>query len=195
MNLLKIVLFAQLFVLTACGGNKIVTTTDDSADYASAIQLPPLKKDIGQEATASANLEYESNDLTEADTNINQRSISSSIVDVSNNLKRVEINAQMNDAWPYFLNTIRQSGVTIHGRNNNANRIEVGCGDIDDGANDEAKRSGGWSIFNRSAVIYEYCVMQLSESGGATLVSVLNRRGEEVAGSKAITLLNKIVSQ
>lgn len=44
MNGFKVGLVGMILTLTACGGNPKVVTTDDSADYKSARELPPLKK-------------------------------------------------------------------------------------------------------------------------------------------------------
>ena len=54
-SLRLLVLFLLFGLLTACGGRKAVVTQDDSADYRSAVSLPPLKKSqVLQNQTASA---------------------------------------------------------------------------------------------------------------------------------------------
>jgi len=45
------VAIVSLSILTACGGGKVITTVDNSADYKSAVSLPPLKKPSKEVAT------------------------------------------------------------------------------------------------------------------------------------------------
>lgn len=202
MKFLIPITFSLLLALTACGGNKVITTTDDSADYKTAKQLPPLNKSPQLENNSpeldSKSSQLVNNSSESATTSIqvsersNNQSITTSIVDVSD-YKRLLIDAPTDEAWPYFLTQLRTSTVTIHSRNNEATRVEVGCGSIDDGAKKIEK--DGWLILDRENLVYEYCVMQLTESRGVTSVSVRNRLDEEVSASEAITLLSKVVSQ
>ncbi|MBX2848734.1 MAG: hypothetical protein KTR16_10460 [Acidiferrobacterales bacterium] len=190
MKLHQITIFGLLWIISACN-NKVVVTSDDSADYQSAVELPPLKKNVVSDQQSVA-IEIQSQAQNQNDPpQVSISGITSSIIDASGFRKRARIDAQIDQAWPYLLEQLKLSAVTIHTRNQTAARVEVGCGNINDGAVDAEE--GGWSIFNRATIIYEYCVMQLSEAGGATTVYVLNRRGEEVSGEEAMTLLSKIV--
>ncbi len=194
MKFLITISFSLLLALTACGGNKIVTTTDDSADYQLAIQLPPLSKNASTDSTSNTGQALDSSSAGISDTDVKaDQLMTASIIEGGGDTMRVRIDAEINTAWPYFLNKLRTSGVTIHRRNNEGHRVEVGCSTMDDGA--DRDNQSGWSIFNRENTISEYCSMELSTSRNATLVSVHDRQGKEVRGDDATTLLNKIVSQ
>ena len=191
MKLIKITIFSMLVVLAACGGKKIITTTDDSADYHSAVALPPLKKNIPPSNTAASSATSINTGQQGEPLQANLSGIGASILDVSNTIKRARIDAPIDNAWVYLLDRLKSSAVTIHSRNWSAARIEVGCGTINDGVSEDTE--SGWSFFNREKILYEYCVLQLDERSDTTTVSVVNRRGEEVSGVEAMTLLGKIV--
>jgi len=178
-NLLVALILATLM---ACSGNKVVVTTDDSADYQSARQLPPLKKDVNDAVVTSA---YPGSIVGQSG------AVTMSIEQVSDDVTRLNINAGIEDAWNSLLNDVRNSEVTLQGRNQAANQIEVGCGAIDDGA--EESNEEGWSLFDNE-LIHEYCILQLNENRNQTRVQLLNRRGQEVPSSDAMTIFNKIIN-
>lgn len=198
-----------LALLTACGGNKVVLTTDDSADYRSAKQLPPLKKVISPPAPAAPAIQSTASAPAPAPAASTPQPsnrpatvaatssppvnvITTSIIDVSNDRKRMKIDAGLDVAWRYLLDDLRSSTVTVHTRNKTAARIEIGCGEFDDTVT--ATESGGWKIFSRDEYEFEYCVMELSEDRGATLVTMLDRRGDEVKSAQSMAIFNKILN-
>lgn len=188
MKIIQFTVISLFAVLTACGGDKVINTSDDSADYQSARHLPPLKKTLS--STSSSVTGTDSSVFSEGSL-VSDDNIQFSIVDANKQRKRLKIDTEYDSAWLNLLARLRNSAITIHSRNKEAARIEVGCGEIDDGVNSE--RSDGWLLSRRENVIYDYCVLQLSESNNTTLVAVQNRRGEEVSASDAMTLLQQIV--
>lgn len=214
-----VICFAVL--LAACGGDKVVVTTDDSADYRTAKQLPPLKKQVAvppavvrteprpaepkpAEPTPAQSRTEKSNTAESkpkpsqptpakpAKQTPAQRVFTVGVVDVSNDIKRLKIDAVIDPAWGHLLEKLRSSGVTVHSRNKTAGRIEIGCGQIDDGS--AMTERSGWKIFNKDDLIYEYCALELSEDKGSTFLSVQNRLGIEVSGNDALTVFNKILA-
>lgn len=176
-----ILLMAMVLTLTACSGNKVVVTTDDSADYQSAIELPPLKKDVENPVSTES---AEQNSVTNTDITI-------SILQISDSTVRMNIDAEIDQAWDYLLNEIPKSEITLQGRNRAANLVEIGCGYADDRVIET--NEGGWSIFNND-IIHEYCVLQLDERRGQTEVLMLDRRGNEVSSADAMPIFTKLVN-
>ena len=184
--LYKVIFIGAFLLLNGCSGNKVVVTTDDSADYQSARQLPPLNKGgvIGRESQSAP--------LVDAQTaSAPKQALNMSIVNISNN-SRLKIDTNIDNVWDSLLAELKHAAITVHSRNTGSSRIEIGCGDVDEGA--EVVKRGGWSLFTDDGLIYEYCVLQLANSNGNTLVSMLNRRGEEVSASEARSVFEKILN-
>lgn len=185
--MIRILLIVSLSFLAACSGNKVVVTTDGSADYKTAGQLPPLKKTVNNPSTdAVAQVSPQTEQLTSE----SDQAITASITQVSGQNVRMSIDAGIDSAWSFLLDSLRGSAVTLQSRNRSANQIEIGCGSVDDGSGDVEQ--GRW-IFNNE-LIYEYCVLQLDEGGNSTEVSMLDRRGEEVSGADATTVFSKLLN-
>lgn len=108
---------------------------------------------------------------------------------------KLEIQSDFEGAWSFLTGRLVESELTVFSRNKAAGRISIGCGDISDSEKVEVSRAGGWSIFNRrKAQASEYCALQTEESKGRTLVSVLNRSGQEVGAEYGRNILNKIIN-
>lgn len=108
---------------------------------------------------------------------------------------KLEIQSDFEGAWLFLTGRLVESELTVFSRNKAAGRISIGCGDISDSEKVEVSRAGGWSIFNRrKAQASEYCALQTEESKGRTLVSVLNRSGQEVGAEYGRNILNKIIN-
>ena len=183
--LCQVTLIGALLFLNACSGNKVVVTTDDSADYQSARQLPPLNKKtiVEQDVLTEPAVSAQAATI--------KQNLHMSIVDLPSKT-RLQIDADINSAWNPLLVELKFAAITVHSRNTVAARIEIGCGDVDEGR--EVVERGRWSIFNDDGFIYEYCVLQLTGSNGGTVVSMHNRRGEEVSASAARSVFEKILN-
>ncbi len=113
----------------------------------------------------------------------------------SDDSTKLEIPADFDSAWAFLTKSLVESELTVFSRNKEAGRISIGCGEIAENGEVEVKRAGGWSIFNRrKAQASEYCSLQAEERKGQTVVSVLNRSGQEVGADYGRNVLNKILN-
>ena len=186
---IKATLTICLLSLTACSGNRVVTTTDDSADYKSAVQLPPLIKtassvpDVVDISTPPEIAEDNTGSIDE---------ITASIEEVSANRVRMNIDATGDQAWDFVLDSLRDSEVTLQGRNKTANFFEIGCGDV---VSDLDANQTGWRVFGADNEVTEYCLLKLTSNRGATQVTAFDRAGSEFSSSDATEIFNKIFNK
>ena len=116
------------------------------------------------------------------------------IVTLAGKTSRMEIAAELEDAWQYLSKRLINSNLTIHNRNRDAARIAIGCGNLASAT--VVKTSGGWSIFNRKQETeLEYCALQLEKKKGNTQVKVLNRNAVEVDPAAAEKIFQQILAK
>ncbi len=214
---MTVLVLITLISLSACQNNRVIETTDDSAEYRSAKALPPLKKPRAQVAnnpvsppaqtrpannppvkpTVQAPAQTKRVEAPVAATQPTQQidplsTVSSSLRDAGE-YSRLMINADFDLAWQYLTNQLTKSEVTVFSRNKAAGRIAIGCGDIGNSTVVDVKREGGWSIFNRRKTeASEYCSLQMVGKRGESSVSVLDRAGREVVSELGQAVLSRI---
>lgn len=206
--------------LSACQSNRVIETSDDSAEYRSAKALPPLKKPIAQVANKPASAPVQNRPVNnppvrptvkapaqtkrvQAPTAVVAQPVQkndplstvSGSVQQTGEYSRLMINADFDLAWQYFTNQLTKSEVTVFSRNKAAGRIAIGCGEIGNNTVVDVKREGGWSIFNRRKTeASEYCSLQMVGKRGESSVSVLDRAGREVVSELGQAVLSGIVA-
>lgn len=206
--------------LSACGGKKNISTEDNSADYKSAQALPPLKKPSRAVAPQSTNTEVVgtevkksaarsiSKELTTEGNAVNDGAVENSATPVPKSETavveanvvagksgevRLEVAADLDRTWDYLSANLQKSDITIFSRNRAAGRFSIGCANI--AAAPTVSTSGRWSFFNRNKQQnLEYCALQAVEKRGSTIVSVLNRAGEEVSGEYSNNVFSRILN-
>lgn len=201
--LMLLVIFVALS-LSACGGAKKIATKDDSADYKSAQALPPLKKpsravaaaavETNVEAGAEPSIESaEPEEATTQDLAAANTTISASVVNGNSGQARLEVAADFDRAWDYLSSNLQKSDLTVFSRNKEAGSFSIGCANI--AAAPTVTKSSRWSFFNRGKQQnFEYCALQLVEKRGTTIVSFLNRAGEEVSGEYSNEVFSRILN-
>jgi uncharacterized lipoprotein len=189
--------------LSACKGGKKLVTTDESADYKSAISLPPLKKPsrvVVTQNKTSARPASDSGDAVEengasasAPVSKAAETPSATVVDAGSGLAQLEVAADFGSAWDYLNVSLQQSDLTVFSRNKEAGRFSIGCASIETAPT--VVKSGRWSFFNRNKQQnLEYCALQVVENRGITVVSVLNQAGEEVSGEYSKKLFSRMLN-
>lgn len=194
--------------LSACRGGKKIVTTDESADYKSAISLPPLKKPsrvVVSENNTSVRPASDSDTVVEesdvqASAPVSNASetpfdkISATVVDAGSGLAQLEVAADFSRAWDYLNVSLKQSDLTVFSRNKEAGRFSIGCASIETAPT--VVKSGRWSFFNRNKQqSLEYCALQVVEKRGITVVSVLNQAGKEVSGEYSKKLFSRLLNK
>jgi len=193
--------------LSACRGGKKIVTTDDSAEYKSAISLPPLKKpsrvvvshsDTNVQPASDSGDVVEKNDALAPEPASNvagtpMKQITATVVNAGSGLAQLEVAADFGRAWDYLNASLQQSGLTVFSRNKEAGRFSIGCASI--ATAPTVVKSGRWSFFNRNKQqSLEYCALQVVEKRGITVVSVLNQAGKEVSGEYSKKLYSRILN-
>lgn len=120
--------------------------------------------------------------------------LSARVVDANQGKSRLEISTDFDGAWQYLSNSLKKSDVTVFSRNKTAGRIAIGCAGV---AEDKVvtSKKGGWSFFKRNTdQEFEYCSLKVTGSRNATLISVLDRSGAEVAGENSASLFSRILN-
>lgn len=200
------------FVLASCGGNKVVATVDDSADYKSARELPPLKKPVRQVASEQASSQQAT--VTEQDENQNltdepapaaipsvtsppaDRPIAASVVAVQGR-SRLMIEASADEAWSFLMRSIAKSDITVFSRNQAIGRIEIGCSDIESKADSgtEPVKKNGWVLFDRAKETkQDYCALDTVSDKQGMQVRVMNRSGLEASSASAEKIFERILN-
>lgn len=119
---------------------------------------------------------------------------SANIVDDGSGQARLKIDAGFEQAWVYLSDNLKKSDLTVFSRNKAAGRFSIGCANI--AAAPTVTKNGRWSFFNRDRQPrLEYCALQAVERRGATLVSVLNRSGEEVTAEYSRDVFTRLLSE
>ena len=218
----RLVLVTALLAVAACGSSaKKVVTKDDSADYQSAVSLPPLKKPtrVVRESTdpyPAGNQESNSGVVVEqiavagapntqgqvqsvssasqvSSTNTVKQVISVQIISPSKRISRLQIDADFDRAWGYLADRMQQSGVTVFSRNQAAGRISIGCAEVENAL--PVTGRGGWSFLRKKKPEkLEYCALQAIGKNKRTVVSVLDRAGQEVSSEHAAQVFKRILN-
>ncbi len=119
---------------------------------------------------------------------------SANIVDDGSGQARLKIDSGFDQAWAYLSDNLKKSDITVFSRNKAAGRFSIGCASI--AAAPTVTKKGRWSFFNRDRQPrLEYCALQAVERRGATLVSVLNRSGEEVTAEYSRDVFTRLLSE
>lgn len=119
---------------------------------------------------------------------------SANIVDDGSGQARLKIDAGFEQAWVYLSDNLKKSDLTVFSRNKAAGRFSIGCANI--AAAPTVTKKGRWSFFNRDRQPrLEYCALEAVERRGATLVSVLNRSGEEVTSEFSRDVFTRLLSE
>jgi len=119
---------------------------------------------------------------------------SANIIDDGSGQARLKIDAGFEQAWAYLSDNLKTSDLTVFSRNKAAGRFSIGCANI--AAAPTVTKKGRWSFFNRDRQPrLEYCALQAVERRGATLVSVLNRSGEEVTAEYSRDVFTRLLSE
>ena len=189
--------------LTACGGSKDVVTYDNSADYKSAVSLPPLKKTSQNAASATpVNTPAPQAPTVVAATQTNSVGasnaepdtvISAQVVEKGADRVRLLIDAPADAAWDYVNRNLRASDITVHQRNRDANNFEISCPIIEDNAAEVEKR-GRWTFFKRKPEAREHCVLELDSGRSNTTFRVLDRTGVEMDAASARSLFARLLN-
>jgi len=193
------IVMVMALVLASCGSRGKISTKDNSADYKAARQLPPLKKPsrvlaspaparvsevaVQESVPATDIVVAESVDIVSS-----SGEITAEITNLRNNIARLKIASEFDGAWDYLSARLARSSVTIFSRNKSAGRFAIGCSAFDS-VQDQKSSGGGWTIFKRNRPANnEYCALSLSSARGNTIVSAIDRDGDEVgkAGAEAV---------
>jgi len=200
-----------VLLLSACGGKK-VSTKDNSVDYKSAQALPPLKKssrvvvtppvtptpEVSEASLPSVVQAEPINEPQKPVASANEANkqtpqFNANVVSAKSGQARLEVEADFDQAWDYLSSSLQKSDLTVFSRNKAAGRFSIGCSTF--AAAPTVVKSGRWSIFNRNKQkILEHCALQVLERRGTTVVSVLNRAGEEVSGEYSNDVFSRILN-
>ena len=203
-------------VMTGCGGAK--TPIDKSADYKSARSLPPLQKPQRQSSVvidkpkpsvpdvqtrtiespkpSSVIANEQDNQTLSVDSELATSSIGivGQVVETGSEAVRLQVDADFELAWNFLSEQLQGSKITVFSRNKDAGRIAIGCGDADRQAS--VSRSGGWSIFRRDKKqISDYCALQLDERRRGTIVTLLDRHGDEIESDYSASVFSQLSNQ
>jgi len=114
------------------------------------------------------------------------------VISPKTDVSRLQIEADFADAWEYLSRSLQSSDVTVFSRNKAAGRFAIGCSGIEN--EPTVTKKGGWSFLNKKQKPRDYCALQAASTRGATLVTVLNRENEEVAGDSANRIFARILN-
>ena len=161
-----------------------VTTVDKSVEYQSAQSIPSLVKEPTPEAIAASQSIVES---------VTPENVTASIVANKKGVKRLLVEAKLDDAWNYLDYALEKADVTVYNRNKEAGIFSVGCGDVIEPFDPPKK---GWSLFKRKKRIREteYCVLKAEGARRKTNVSLLNRKGDPMDENYATELYQRILN-
>ena len=122
------------------------------------------------------------------------RGISTEITTLKNNTARLKVASDFEDSWEYLAAKLARSTVTVFARNKAARRFSIGCAAFDAPESDDSGGSG-WAIFKRNRTVSdEYCALSVSESRGNTIVSALDRDGDEVGKNGATLVFKQLIN-
>ena len=120
--------------------------------------------------------------------------ISTEITTLKNNTARLKVASDFEDSWEYLAAKLARSTVTVFARNKAARRFSIGCAAFDAPESDDSG-GGGWAIFKRNRTVSdEYCALSVSESRGNTIVSALDRDGDEVGKNGATLVFKQLIN-
>ena len=120
-------------------------------------------------------------------------SITATVVEARPGVSRLHVDAKFDSAWSYLSRQLQSSSMTVFTRNKDAGRVDIGCGQLDEQS--QTSKSGGWSVFRRDRrKLSDYCALQIGERRGATIVTLLDRQGDEVVGEFSAKIFNQLNS-
>lgn len=209
MSLRSLTLLFSVALLSACGTQSKIVTTDDSADYHSARSIPPLKKvNVDRNTTQTAPVNQpETPAVATVATNTPQPEaivepaptaqplndqVAFRVVQLESGQVRMQLDANPNDAWAVIDKLLIPSDITVHSKNQVAGRFAIACEGIEEEA--PVVKKGGWSFFNRKTAAQEYCSIKLIDVKGGTFASVFNKRGAEVSGTEADGIFTRLLN-
>ncbi len=209
-SLSMVMVMSAVLALSACGGNKKISTKDNSTEYKSARALPPLKKPasdvvatntipapvvqapVAQVPVAQPPVIQPQVAQTPAVQAPAEVVVDASVVESNPGQARLQLAADFDQAWNFLTANLKNSDITVFSRNKAAGRFSIGCANI--AAAPTVVQSGRWSFFNRDKQeSQEYCALQAVERRGITSVSVLNRAGEEVSSEYSNAVFQRIL--
>ena len=126
------------------------------------------------------------------DASTEKYSINARVIEPNSNSARLQIEEGFTTAWEYLSDNLKQSDITVYNKNQAAQRVAIGCGDMEE--EPIVTKRGGWSFFNKKPQQTEHCSLQLASSKSNTTVAVLSRSGEEVSASAAKELFSRLLN-
>ena len=169
-----------------------IDTDNAATENASAPQANTVEENAVAENDVAESAVEES--AVDADQSTQPAQVSARVIDANQGKSRLEISTDFDSAWLYLSNSLKKSDVTVFSRNKTAGRFAIGCAGV---AEDKVvtSRKGGWSFFKRDTdQEFEYCSLKVTGSRNATLISVLDRSGTEVAGENSASLFSRILN-
>ena len=171
-------------LLTSCGKKGAVKTVDASVEYQSAQSLPPLqhKENVLSSSTSITP------EITSFDGQIMNDKKGSYVV----------INTRGESAWQQLEAGLNRAEITIYGRNKEAGRYFIGCGDESD-ILQQPRKLGGFSIPfikpQKRFVETEYCFLITTPARNKkTAVTLMSRKGHRVISSYSKEIYSRLVS-
>ena len=165
-----------------------VEESPTSGEVAAAQSLVPSADPLIQESNATT-------EANSAVANTSTQKVEAQITNLRNNIARLTVASEFDAAWDYLTTRLARSSVTVFSRNKAAGRFAIGCAAFRVPDEGSSSRSGGWAIFNRgSGKDEEYCALSVSTARGNTVVSALDREGEEVGKAGAVLVFNEILN-
>ena len=165
-----------------------VEESPTSGEVAAAQSLDPSADTLTQESDSTTG-------ASSAVANTSTQKVEAQITNLRNNIARLTVASEFDAAWDYLTTRLARSSVTVFSRNKAAGRFAIGCAAFRVPDEGSSSRSGGWAIFNRgSGKDEEYCALSVSTARGNTVVSALDREGEEVGKAGAVLVFNEILN-
>jgi uncharacterized lipoprotein len=119
--------------------------------------------------------------------------IQARVINPNEQAARLQIDSEFSGAWTYLQNNLKKSDITVYSRNESAGRISIGCADVEDAP--VIVKRGGWSFLSKKKnEKLEYCALQAISTKGSTLVTVLNRAGQEVDKDYAVQIFQRVLN-
>ncbi|MFT5572174.1 MAG: hypothetical protein ACI9FR_001095 [Cryomorphaceae bacterium] len=123
-----------------------------------------------------------------------EQAIAARVISPNEQVARLQIDSEFSGAWAYLQNNLKQSDLTVYSRNELAGRVSIGCSEVEGAP--VIKKRGGWSFLTKAKTEkLEYCALQAVSAKGLTLVTVLNRAGQEVSKEYAIQIFQRILNK
>ena len=149
-----------------------------------------VEESIASQEAAQQNRALRQQELVEsASTDL----ITATVVEARPGVSRLHVDAKFESAWSYLSQQLQSSSMTVFTRNKDAGRVDIGCSQLDEQL--QTSKSGGWSVFRRDRrKLSDYCALKIGERRGATIVTLLDRQGDEVVGEFSAKIFNQLNS-